>query len=65
MSGGNKIRDDAVRLIGEAVELDKQSKFGEALAKYTQAIEYFLHLIKCACTRLRSLLRFPVAITRC
>jgi hypothetical protein len=43
----NRMRDEAIKLAGEAVELDKASKWPEALEKYMQAIERFLHVIKC------------------
>ena len=39
--------DAAVRQVGEAVRLDNEKRYQEALNQYVDAIQKFLHVIKC------------------
>ena len=38
----------AITKVKEATELDTAEKYPEALKMYLEAIEYFMHAIKCA-----------------
>jgi len=41
------IRNKAIDCGKQAAQLDKESKYEEALNKYIESIEYFRHLMKC------------------
>lgn len=43
------VREEAIKMASEAVELDRQKRYQEALNLYMSAIERFLHVIKCEC----------------
>ncbi len=66
MSGLAAVMDQAVRQVQEAVRLDTDGKHAEALPLYVDAIQRFLHVMKCTSTmplaESRNAVRFPRAV---
>ncbi len=49
VQGDNRILDEALAIIGEAVKLDNEKKYPEALSKYMLGVDRLIHVIRCAC----------------
>jgi hypothetical protein len=47
--GDNRVLDEALAIIGEAIKLDNDKKYAEALNKYQLGIERIIHVIRCTC----------------
>ena len=43
----NRILDEALAIIGEAIKLDNEEKYAEALTKYMLGVERIIHVIRC------------------
>jgi len=46
MGDTSKVLDDALKIVQEAIALDTEKKYPEALTKYRMAIERFIHVIR-------------------